>query len=578
MPAARYWRAVGLEAHAGGDLELSALHVYDAGGRVDAGATLTSTIAPAAGALASLQDSDFGTTARFAAAAVSSPGFALRWDFGAPVDVYGVRAGGSDTGRFLKSLTLQYSSDGETWGAYAAGLGDFIYPGAAALTAAPVSAPWLSSEVDLWISQGDAGGRNCQSAAMSADGRKLLAGSGDPGSLWRSDDGGANWAAQTTLGSRYWVAAAVSADGQKMLAGDSAPGNIWRSDDGGATWAAQTSLGSRSWRAVAMSSDGQKMLAAPSGGNMWRSDDGGTTWATLTAAGSRPWYSVSMSANGQKMLAAVSGGGIWRSDDGGATWAEQTSLFARSWTAVSVSADGQKMLAAATLGSGGNIWRSNDGGVTWAAEASVGVRNWRSVAMSADGQKVLAGDNEPGNLWRSNDGGTTWAAYIAAGSRLWSSVAMSSDGQRMLSGVGSNEIAGNLFFLALRDPMFADPPPRAIAADTPDFFASSPMPDFTTIKLPDVMPWRDMEFAGNGKVVGTVKEKNTPANTPLRRRVRLVREIDGLQIRETWSDAATGTYEFLQIDERHKYSVISYDHLGNYRAVIADNLTPELMQ
>lgn len=134
-----------------------------------------------------------------------------------------------------------------------------------------------------------------------------------------------------------------------------------------------------------------------------------------------------------------------------------------------------------------------------------------------------------------------------------------------------------LIYLA-RDPMFADPLVRTTSAGTPEFFASSPIPDFTTIKLPDVMPWRDMEFAGNGKVTGTVKEKNTPANTPLRRRVRLVREIDGLQIRETWSDASTGAYEFLQIDERHKYSVISYDHLANYRAVIADSLTPELMQ
>ena len=70
MPAARYWRIVGVETYAGGDLELSELHLYDASGRVDAAATLTSTIAPAAGTLAALQDDNLGTTCRFDGAAV----------------------------------------------------------------------------------------------------------------------------------------------------------------------------------------------------------------------------------------------------------------------------------------------------------------------------------------------------------------------------------------------------------------------------------------------------------------------------------------------------------------------------
>ena len=150
---------------------------------------------------------------------------------------------------------------------------------------------------------------------------------------------------------------------------------------------------------------------------------------------------------------------------------------------------------------------------------------------------------------------------------------MSADGQKMLACANGE----NLFLLVLRDPMFAEPPLRTIGDDTPEFFTSSPIPEFSATGLPEPTPWRDMEFDGKGKVAGTVKEKNTPANTPMRRRVRLVREIDGLQIRETWSDAATGYYEFLEIDERHKYTVISYDYAANYRAVIADNLTPETL-
>ena len=70
MPAARYWRIVGIETYAGGDLELSELHLYGASGRLDATATLTSTVAPTAGTLAALQDDNLGTTCRFAGAAV----------------------------------------------------------------------------------------------------------------------------------------------------------------------------------------------------------------------------------------------------------------------------------------------------------------------------------------------------------------------------------------------------------------------------------------------------------------------------------------------------------------------------
>ena len=81
----------------------------------------------------------------------------------------------------------------------------------------------------------------------------------------------------------------------------------------------------------------------------------------------------------------------------------------------------------------------------------------------------------------------------------------------------------------------------------------------------------DSYNGGSGIVVGTVKEKNTPANTPLHRRVLLVDEASRIAIRETWSDPITGAFEFRGVKQGVKYSTISYDHLHNYRAVIADN-------
>lgn len=138
MPVARYWRIVGVETYAGGDLELSELHLYGAAGRLDATATLTSTIAPTVGTLAALQDDNLGTACRFAAAAVRASGFALVWDFGAgnTADAVGVRLGAAAQDVFMAGCTLQYSTDGVQWQS----LTDFAryeWPGAVAYTIAP---------------------------------------------------------------------------------------------------------------------------------------------------------------------------------------------------------------------------------------------------------------------------------------------------------------------------------------------------------------------------------------------------------------------------------------------------------
>jgi hypothetical protein len=88
---------------------------------------------------------------------------------------------------------------------------------------------------------------------------------------------------------------------------------------------------------------------------------------------------------------------------------------------------------------------------------------------------------------------------------------------------------------------------------------------------------RDIEDFGFYRVPGTVKEKSTPSNLPLRRRVQLYHQRSGRMIREMWSDAATGAYSFDYIRGDAVYFVVSFDHLQNYRAVIADNITPELI-
>lgn len=48
-------------------------------------------------------------------------------------------------------------------------------------------------------------------------------------------------------------------------------------------------------------------------------------------------------------------------------------------------------------------------------------------------------------------------------------------------------------------------------------------------------------------------------------------------VQERWSDAVTGAYLFTDIDLVEKYYVVAFDYTNDFRAVIADNLTPEPM-
>ena len=132
-------------------------------------------------------------------------------------------------------------------------------------------------------------------------------------------------------------------------------------------------------------------------------------------------------------------------------------------------------------------------------------------------------------------------------------------------------------------------PPGAISYTVPTFTTDvqeltatiNPNPPVSAVLQSDVLDntfdgARALYIGGRGRIAATVKEKAAP-DLPVYRRVRLFRDRDGLMIAETWSNPVTGAYAFEYIDQSYTYSVISYDHTGNFRAVIADNLTPEPM-
>ena len=125
------------------------------------------------------------------------------------------------------------------------------------------------------------------------------------------------------------------------------------------------------------------------------------------------------------------------------------------------------------------------------------------------------------------------------------------------------------------DPVWA----RRWRASAPalDRFAGSDLPVLSVNERAAPLPFLDAYNGGVGVVYGTVKEKTTPVNTPLRRRVILIDEASRIVIRETWSNNVTGEYSFPGVKLGVPYTVLSYDHTDAYRAVVADGQIPELM-
>lgn len=86
---------------------------------------------------------------------------------------------------------------------------------------------------------------------------------------------------------------------------------------------------------------------------------------------------------------------------------------------------------------------------------------------------------------------------------------------------------------------------------------------------------RDAQDGGNYRIIGTVKEKGSP-DVPVSRRVLLCDQLSGRVVRSMWSDPVTGAYAFERI-RLGVFYVLSFDHAGAYRAVVADSLVPELI-
>lgn len=78
---------------------------------------------------------------------------------------------------------------------------------------------------------------------------------------------------------------------------------------------------------------------------------------------------------------------------------------------------------------------------------------------------------------------------------------------------------------------------------------------------------------GAGVISGSTRTSNPDA--PLSRAVRLYNESTGALVQQVQSSAG-GVYAFTGLDPALKYFVVAFDLPGGYRAVVADDQTPEV--
>lgn len=126
MAASRYWRLAAIAYQDTATLHLAGVFLYSAGLRVDAGAALTSSIAPTSGVLSALQDSDPDTSCRFTSGHGS---LQLTWDFGTPVELDAISVQSTTGDGYISHCALQTSLDGLVWTDVKV-VGKFPWPGA----------------------------------------------------------------------------------------------------------------------------------------------------------------------------------------------------------------------------------------------------------------------------------------------------------------------------------------------------------------------------------------------------------------------------------------------------------------
>ncbi|RED77587.1 DUF7594 domain-containing protein [Cohnella phaseoli] len=270
--------------------------------------------------------------------------------------------------------------------------------------------PWLA-QLHLTspesVAQGIKGGEGAQlitTLELSRSNPNLMLMGIDTYSVWRSEDGGANWR--------------ISDDGSRISA----------------TGVIDAAIDPENDRlAFAAASADYETVVTP-GAGLYKSEDGGRSWRQvlqgayysrlpdgylIRSSGSLIQFGPKMGSE-RIVYAAFHEEGVFRSDDSGETWTP-IGLDGEIVTELNYDADSGRLLAATY---GGGLYASEDGGANWTLKsAGLSSANIRSLAVlpsDSDTWAVIAGANA---MYVTYNAGATWQpiappAGLPAGSSL----------------------------------------------------------------------------------------------------------------------------------------------------------------
>ena len=179
------------------------------------------------------------------------------------------------------------------------------YDGAKAIVAGTAGLVYTNSSTGVWASIGASAG-TWNAVAFSGSGNNYAAGnsSGTVVSLL---------GVPATLTNKNITGLVISADGTRLAACVN-PGGIYTSTNGGANWTNSTAPWT-SWNCLTASADGTHLIAGVTNGLLYASANLGATWSALANTTNSAWAALASSADGSKLVAGVnsSSGGIFYS-------------------------------------------------------------------------------------------------------------------------------------------------------------------------------------------------------------------------------------------------------------------------
>jgi len=271
------------------------------------------------------------------------------------------------------------------------------------------------------------------SISGTSDGRYLWA-VGENGTIFASDDLGANWEARPSGTNATLYSIFGAGDGRRLwVVGDQ--GTVLESDDGSLTWVARKSDTTSALFSIFGTSDGKHLWAVGSWGALVESDDGGENWTWRKVGTRRDLRSISGTSDGKRLWIAGGWGTILESDDGGASWKARQEENQTSFHSVYGTCDGKQVSVGGWFGT---IVQSSDGGATWTWRKIDNVPEFNSVLGTSDCKRLWAvGEN--GTIAESDDGGASWTTRNDGNRAPLNSIFVTADG-KLRWAVGGNGI------------------------------------------------------------------------------------------------------------------------------------------